>query len=110
MVCILILALIVFYAVCHRKQLDICAKFLEISGESLSTHWQIFLYIPIFILVTFVFGILLVFEYLAFSSKDEPHLTSQSVFYQTSKNVFLTFLLVIQAIWGLSFFRDACNF
>lgn len=31
-VCILILALIVFYAVCHRKQLDICAKFLEIAG------------------------------------------------------------------------------
>lgn len=70
---------------------------------------MLFLYIPVYVGLTFLFGILTVFEYLALSCFGNSHITPDSLFYKLAIQWFWTALLVIQTIWGLSFFRDACN-
>ena len=59
--------------------------------------------------LTFLFGILTVFEYLAFTSISEPTPSEDSIFNKLNKSWILITLLVIQTLWGLSYLRDACN-
>jgi hypothetical protein len=107
--CIVLFILIVFYAVFHSKQLTTSTRFIEISADFLSQNKATFIYIPIFIVLSLLFSSLIVFEFLAFASHSTPTLSAGSVYYESSINGFLVFLLVIHAIWGLSFFRDFCN-
>jgi hypothetical protein len=40
-----------------------------------------FLYIPLFVILTFLFGLLTMFEYFAFSSMSTPTFSKDSMFY-----------------------------
>lgn len=71
---------------------------------------MLFIYVPIYIGLTFLFGLLTVYEYLAFSCFGNPEFNHYSMFYQLPIPKFWAFLLVIQTIWGLSFFRDSCKY
>ena len=108
-VCLVFMLLMLFYAFFHSTQLKLCAAFLELGANCIKENLIILLYIPLFVAITFVFGILTVFEYLAFASAGEPTLSSDNIFITNQRGFVLTFLLVIQTIWGLSFFRDCCN-
>jgi hypothetical protein len=68
-----------------------------------------FLYIPLFVILTFLFGLLTMFEYFAFSSISQPIFSKDSMFYVINRPPFWIFLLVIQTIWGFSFLRDGCK-
>jgi len=65
--------------------------------------------VPIFVALTFLFGFILSFEYLALTSRGTPTFNSSSVYYILYNNWFAVTVLVVQGLWGLSFFRDMCN-
>ncbi len=67
------------------------------------------LYIPLFMIFTILFCILIVFEYLSFSSVANPVQETGSLYLKLVRSFWFMAPLVIQTLWGLSFFRDACN-
>ena len=79
------------------------------AGDELKKNWSTLIWAPIFIAISFLFGLLLVFEYLAFSSTGTPNLSNGAVYYSNASSWFGNLLLVVQALWGLSFFRDCCK-
>ena len=66
--CVIFLIMLLGYVFMHRSKISLAGRFLEVAGQSLCANITKFLYIPLFIAITFLFGILLVFQYLAFSS------------------------------------------
>lgn len=108
--CIIFILVFLFYLVLHRERIQIAGAFLQVTSRYIKNNFLLFIYIPIYIGLTFLFGILTVFEYLAFSCFGNEQFSPDSIFYRLPMQGFWTFLLVIQTIWGLSFFRDSCNF
>lgn len=104
---VILLILLISYVCINYKQLQICSCFIDIATDCLRSNLASLLFILLFAALTVLFCILLVFQYLAFSSRNAPALNG--IFYTNEKNYFLTVLLAIEAIWGLSFFRDACK-
>jgi hypothetical protein len=78
---IILLILLVYYACLYRKQLSLSACFLYIAGDCLKSNLSSLLYILMFIALTFLFCILIIYQYLSFSSSKAP--TLNGVFYQT---------------------------
>ena len=107
--CLVMAVILVLYSITHRKQIYITGCFLEISGEYIKRHWTTLIWVPIFVGLTFLFGFILTFEYLAFTSSGTPTFNSQNVYYSLYNNWFTVTFLVVQALWGLSFFRDMCT-
>jgi hypothetical protein len=66
------------------------------------------LHILLFTVLTILYIVLLIYEYLSFASAPAPVL--HGLYYTNSCNGFLLFLLVVQAVWGFSFLRDASKF
>lgn len=79
------------------------------AASYLRQHWSTLIWVPIFIGITFLFGLLVAFEYLAFSSSGRLQLNQGEVYYSTVSTWFDKLLLTIQTLWGLSFFRDMCT-
>jgi hypothetical protein len=67
------------------------------------------LYILLFIVLTFLFGILIVFQYLSFSSVAAPNFSKDTLYSTLTRSFWFMAPLVIETLWGLSFLRDACN-
>lgn len=55
----------------------------------------IVVYIPIFIALTFIFGILIVFQYLAFSSVQSPNFSKDSLYASLTNSFWFMAPLVI---------------
>lgn len=109
LVCLAFLVAVILYAIFNRKQIYIVGCFLEIAGDYLKQHWSTLIWVPIFIGITFLFGLLVVFQYLAFSSSGSLTLNQGEVYYSTFISWFTKLVLTIETLWGLSFFRDMCN-
>jgi hypothetical protein len=107
--CILFVLVFLIYLIFHREKIELAGRVLQLSSKFIRTNFQIIIYVPIYIGLTFLFGLLTVFEYLAFSCISNPVFLPDSIFYQLPIQGFWTFLLVVQTIWGLSFFRDSCK-
>lgn len=60
--------------------------------------------------LTIIFCILIVFQYLAFSSVAEPYINESSVYLSLTRSFWFMLPLVIETLWGLSFLRDSCNY
>ena len=71
-ICVLLMLLLVLYACFHSKQLKVCGAFLDVGADCIRANCAVLLYIPLFVAFTFLFGILTVFEYLAFASTGSP--------------------------------------
>lgn len=74
----------------------------------LKEHWGVYFYILLFTVFLFLFAVLLVLEFSAFWGGG--HLIfdrNQSIFYifKSGGATLGTVILVIQAIWGLSFLK-----
>ena len=108
-VCLVLFVVLILYSWVHRKQIYITACFLEIAGTYLRQHLTTLIWVPIFIAVTFLFGFILSFEYLAFTSRGTPTFNPKNVYYSLYNNWFAVMVLVIQGLWGFSFFRDSCT-
>lgn len=68
----------------------------------------VFLYIPLFIILTLGLIALIVWQYVAFGTTS-THLREGDLFRSSSHNIVLQILNAIELIWGLQFLRDACN-
>jgi len=107
----LVIALILlFYLIVHHKKISYCSIFLANASLMLKEKCITFFYILLFMVLTFVFSILIVFQYLAFSSVAAPTFNKDELYSQLSRNFWFMAPLVIETLWGLSFLRDACNF
>lgn len=96
LLCIAIMIAIIFYACVFRARLSVAGAFLEQATKFVSENKKTLLWIPLFIIFTFLFGILIVFEYLAYVSSTGLSFDTKNLpFYQLSKPGFLIFLLVI---------------
>lgn len=60
--------------------------------------------------LTFIFGILIVFQYLSFSSVQNPISSKDGLYPQLTRSFWFMAPLVIETLWGLSFLRDACTY
>jgi hypothetical protein len=79
--CLIFLLVFLFYLIFHRKRISIAGAFLEHASQFLKKHPLMFLYIPLFVILTFLFGLLTMFEYFAFSSMSTPTFSKDSMFY-----------------------------
>jgi preprotein translocase subunit SecG len=107
----LVIALIIIaYIIMHRNKIQYCGVFLQNASLMIREKCVMtLLYIPLFMLFTILFCILIVFEYLSFSSVASPVQESGSLYLKLVRSFWFMAPLVIQTLWGLSFFRDACN-
>jgi hypothetical protein len=76
-----------------------------VASDCLRANLSSILHLLLFTALTILFIVLLIYEYISFASASAPVL--QGLYYSTSCNGFLLFLLVVQAVWGFSFLRDA---
>jgi hypothetical protein len=60
-ICLALLVAVVLYAIFNRKQIYLVGCFLEIAGDYLKQNWSTLIWVPIFIGLTFLFGLLTVF-------------------------------------------------
>ena len=108
-IAIIMIAILHFYFFLHRRRLEYCGVFIEHASQMMKEHCSLFLYIPIFIALTFLFCILIVFQYLAFSSNSDLTYSEDELYPKLSRNFWWMAPLVIETLWGLSFLRDACK-
>lgn len=90
---VLLLILLIYYVCAHKKQLKLCGCFLDVAGDCFKKNLTILLFVLLFLALTVGFIVLIIFQYLAFSSYGTPVLSG--VYYENKRNWFLTFLLVI---------------
>ena len=107
--CFILALVLVAYLVRHRKSLKYCGVFLQNASYLLVENPLTFLYIPLFMVCTFLFGILIVFQYLAFASSTSPFLAASQMYPRLSRTFWYMAPLVIETVWGLSYIRDACT-
>ena len=71
-----------------------------------------FAYIVVFLGCTFLFTLILIAELKSTLSGGSLHFNNEeSLFWQfADANRFLVFLLILQAIWGYTFLKEACIF
>jgi hypothetical protein len=72
LLCLALFFVMLYHIVVHRKTITICGKFLYNSTLFLSERLTAIIYIPIFVGLSFLFGLLIMFQYLAFSSSSDP--------------------------------------
>lgn len=82
---------------------------MENGNTFLKTDPVVFLYIPLFIILTLGLITLIVWQYVAFGTANPTHLREGDLFRSSSHNIVLQILNAIELIWGLQFLRDACN-
>lgn len=95
----------------YRKAFELQAIFLNEATKMLSKRKLTFAYIPLFILIFVAFVILLVLEFGAFWGGGHLEFNAQkSVFYEfhATGSIIATVFIAIQALWGLSFIKEAC--
>lgn len=90
---VLLLILLIYYVCAHKKQLKLCGCFLDVAGDCFKKNLTIIFYVILFLALTVGFIVLIIFQYLAFSSYGAP--VQNGVYYENKRNWFLTFLLVI---------------
>jgi hypothetical protein len=90
---LLLLILLIYYVCAHKRQLKLCGCFLDVAGDCFKKNLTIILFVLLFLVLTVGFIILIIFQYLAFSSYNTPVLAG--VYNENKRNWFLTFLLVI---------------
>lgn len=68
------------------------------------------MYIPLFLILTFGFLVLIVWQFIAFGTANYPTFERSNIYYHSGHNIFLQVLNVIELIWGMQFLRDACKY
>lgn len=77
------------YSFCYRKQIKLAQIFIQNANIFLKTDPIVFLYIPLFLVLTFGLIVLIVWQYVAFGSSNSPQLKAGDIFKSSSQNVVL---------------------
>ena len=94
---------------CYLKRVKLTGIFLSYAAKFLIQKPANFVFIPIFMLLFLGLIVLCLFQYLAFSSHDDPYKKDGDIYLQGSRNTILTILTIVQFIWGAQFLKDTCN-
>lgn len=97
------------YMVCYNKELKLAEVFLENGNNFLKSDPVVFLYIPLFLVLTVGLITLIVWQYIAFGTANPTYLREGDLFRSSSHNIALQIFNALELIWGLQFLRDACN-
>ena len=103
---IFFLAMVILY----RRRIKIVGVLLHYASNFLGSQPANFLYIPVFLILSVGLLVLCLFQYLCFSSKNEPVISEGDIFLHLKRNVPLTILTIIELVWGMQFLKDTCKF
>lgn len=95
---------------CYLKRVKLTGIFLSYAAKFLIQKPVNFVFIPIFMVLFLGLIVLCLFQYLAFSSHDDPYKKDGDIYLQGSRNTILTILTIVQFIWGAQFLKDTFNF
>lgn len=106
-----IIAALVFlvYMICYSKELKLAQIFMENGNTFLKADPRVFLYIPLFLILTIGLITLIVWQYVAFGTANPTYLNKGDIFRSSGHSMILQILNAIELIWGLQFLRDACT-
>lgn len=79
------------------------------ANQFLKETFAVYLYIPLFIVLTIGLLILITWQFIAFGTAYPPEFSLGEIYYKSKHIVFLQVLNIIELIWGLQFLRDSCN-
>lgn len=80
---------------CYLKRIKLAGIFLAYAAKFLIQKPANFLFIPVFVLMFAGLIALCLFQYLAFSSHDDPYQKTGDIYLQVSRNTILTILTAI---------------
>jgi hypothetical protein len=69
----------------------------------------VYLYIPLFIILTIGLLVLIIWQYIAFGTQYSPIFDKNKVYYSSNHNIPLQICNFIELVWGIQFLRDACK-
>jgi hypothetical protein len=82
---------------------------MNYGNKFLKSDCKVWLYIPLFLILTAGLIVLIVWQYIAFGT-TYPSTFNQCDLYRSSSHCIpLQILNAIELIWGLQFLRDACK-
>lgn len=105
-ICFILFIILVVMIAMYYNEVKFQGLFLQYSVRFLNENPLIFLYIPVFIILTFGLVVLILWQNAAFRSSSVDN-TDKNLFYRLGCN-FWSILNVFEFIWGLQFLRDAC--
>lgn len=100
----------VLYIIFYRRDIDLGSILVHHSNNFLKESYLVYFYIPLFLVFTILFLILIIWQFIAFGTANYPTFERNTIYYHSGHNIFLQILNVIELLWGLQFLRDACNF
>lgn len=68
-----------------------------------------YLYIILFIIFTGIFLAIFLFQYLAYSSINQPVKNNKSIYMESDFYNVWNYLNIIELLWGMYFLRDTCK-
>lgn len=102
-----ILALIVAHLICmYANEIKIHAIFLEYAVLYLNQHPQVYLYIPVFLILSLGLIALIVWQHCCFTSR----IGSNNDFFNLNNSGVWGIFNILELIWGIQFLRDAFHF
>lgn len=99
----------VMYMIFYKKEIELASIFMEHSNSFLRESYLVYLYIPLFLVFTIGFLVLITWQFIAFGTANPPTFQVNNIYYHSAHNILLQVLNVIELIWGMQFLRDACN-
>ena len=67
----------------------------------------IFLYIPLYIVLSFGLVVVCIWQYISFGTISEPFLEDGALYYSSRQSYVLQVFNAIEFIWGIQFLRDS---
>ena len=109
-IALIILAIFIFaYIFCQKQELELASIFLTYANLFLKENAILFLYIPLFIVLSFGLVVLIIWQFIAFTSINAPTWDAANLFRSITPNLFLVVLNFIEFVWGIQFIRDCRN-
>ena len=113
-VVLIIILIVILLTVCkNRDSWRMHAIFLKYATYMIKSRPGTLAYIPIFFAILVCFVIIVVLEFTAFWTTGTIVFDHTKSLYHTFTGflpVFLSILLIIQTIWGLTFIKESCTF
>lgn len=92
-----------------NHQIKVCSVFVDSATIFLRNSFSTILYIPLFIIITFAFIALIIFQYLSYSASKDVYVNPGDIYWNGSNLTLWNFLNGVELLWGIFILRDSCN-
>lgn len=95
----------------NKNKVAVYGEFAHHATEVVSSQKLMVIYIPIFLGILVVFILMILFELERLWSSAPIYFDQNKVYhqFQHGSTTFWSFLVFVQAVWGLSFIKEACK-